>query len=59
MQTSRNVFIVNLAVSQFLLALIVYPFLWVPSKAFLFPYGRVLFSSPSPCFPLLIGVWCR
>ncbi|VDM58697.1 unnamed protein product [Angiostrongylus costaricensis] len=40
MRTNRNVLIVNLALSNLVLALINIPFLWLPSIDFEFPYSR-------------------
>ncbi|KAI6235227.1 putative G-protein coupled receptor C56G3.1 [Aphelenchoides besseyi] len=40
MRTNRNVLIVNLAISNFLLAVVTVPFLWLPSVDFEFPYSR-------------------
>lgn len=42
MRTTRNVFIVNLALSNFLLALILVPFLWLPASRFEFSYGAFM-----------------
>lgn len=42
MRTTRNVFIVNLALSNFLLALILVPFLWLPTYRIEFPYGAFM-----------------
>ncbi len=38
----RNVLITNLAISNFVLALIVYPFLWMPAKEQKFSHGAFL-----------------
>ncbi|KJH40534.1 7 transmembrane receptor [Dictyocaulus viviparus] len=40
MRTNRNVLILNLALSNLVLALINIPFLWLPSIDFEFPYSR-------------------
>lgn len=42
MRTTRNVFIVNLALSNFLLASILVPFLWLPAYRIEFPYGAFM-----------------
>ncbi|KAE9413498.1 hypothetical protein Angca_006916, partial [Angiostrongylus cantonensis] len=63
MRTNRNVLIVNLALSNLVLALINIPFLWLPSIDFEFPYSRffckfanVLPGSNIYCSTLTISV---
>jgi len=41
MRTTRNVFLVNLAVANFILSLIWLPFLWLPTMQGAFPYGAL------------------
>ncbi|CAJ0609267.1 unnamed protein product [Cylicocyclus nassatus] len=63
MRTNRNVLILNLALSNLVLALINIPFLWLPSIDFEFPYSRffckianVLPGSNIYCSTLTISV---
>lgn len=42
MRTTRNLFIINLALCNFLLALILVPFLWLPTYRLEFPYGSFM-----------------
>ncbi|CAL2050505.1 unnamed protein product [Caenorhabditis brenneri] len=63
MRTNRNVLILNLALSNLILALINIPFLWLPSIDFEFPYSRffckfanVLPGSNIYCSTLTISV---
>ncbi|RCN31267.1 hypothetical protein ANCCAN_22949 [Ancylostoma caninum] len=63
MRTNRNVLILNLALSNLVLALTNIPFLWLPSIDFEFPYSRffckianVLPGSNIYCSTLTISV---
>uniref|UniRef100_A0A914I746 G-protein coupled receptors family 1 profile domain-containing protein n=1 Tax=Globodera rostochiensis TaxID=31243 RepID=A0A914I746_GLORO len=63
MRTARNVFIVNLALSNLMLALTTVPFLWLPSIDFDFPYSNFFckFANALPgsniyCSTLTISV---
>ncbi|CAB3399813.1 unnamed protein product [Caenorhabditis bovis] len=63
MRTNRNVLILNLALSNLILALTNIPFLWLPSIDFEFPYSRIFckFANVLPgsniyCSTLTISV---
>ena len=63
MRTNRNVLIVNLALSNLMLALTTIPFLWLPSMYFDFPYSNFFckFANALPgsniyCSTLTISV---
>ncbi|CAD5221781.1 unnamed protein product [Bursaphelenchus xylophilus] len=63
MRTNRNVLIVNLALSNLMLALTTIPFLWLPSIDFEFPYSKFFckFANALPgsniyCSTLTISV---
>uniref|UniRef100_A0A914YRU1 G-protein coupled receptors family 1 profile domain-containing protein n=1 Tax=Panagrolaimus superbus TaxID=310955 RepID=A0A914YRU1_9BILA len=63
MRTNRNVLIVNLALSNLMLALTTIPFLWLPSMSFDFPYSNFFckFANALPgsniyCSTLTISV---
>uniref|UniRef100_A0A7E4W6J7 G_PROTEIN_RECEP_F1_2 domain-containing protein n=1 Tax=Panagrellus redivivus TaxID=6233 RepID=A0A7E4W6J7_PANRE len=63
MRTNRNVLIVNLALSNLMLALTTIPFLWLPSMYFEFPYSNFFckFANALPgsniyCSTLTISV---
>jgi neuropeptide Y receptor len=63
MRTNRNVLIVNLALSNLMLALTTIPFLWLPSIEFEFPYSKFFckFANALPgsniyCSTLTISV---
>uniref|UniRef100_A0A914V575 G-protein coupled receptors family 1 profile domain-containing protein n=1 Tax=Plectus sambesii TaxID=2011161 RepID=A0A914V575_9BILA len=63
MRTNRNVFILNLALSNLTLGLINIPFLWLPSIDFEFPYSQIFckFANALPgsniyCSTLTISV---
>nr|CAD2174638.1 unnamed protein product [Meloidogyne enterolobii] len=63
MRTARNVLIVNLALSNLMLALTTVPFLWLPSIDFDFPYSNFFckFANALPgsniyCSTLTISV---
>lgn len=63
MRTNRNVLIVNLALSNLMLAITTIPFLWLPSIDFEFPYSKFFckFANALPgsniyCSTLTISV---
>lgn len=56
MRTTRNVFIMNLALSNFLLAIIWIPFLWIPSFQVEFNYNA-FFCKVAQAFPG-INIYC-